>query len=80
MSEQVRGGDGLVIEAGFALGGGEVPKRRAEAHERFGKRVALQVVPGHADMFAVVKPAGRFSPGFEGQDEGIVIGGGHSDS
>ena len=71
--QQVRRGDGLVIQAWLPLRFGEPAKCRTETHERFRQGVMLKVVPGGADVLAVMKPAGWFLTRLKGGDKGAIV-------
>ena len=53
--QQIRDGDGLVIEARSALRLGEATEAAAESAERLWQRMRAQVVPRDADVLAVME-------------------------
>ena len=55
--QQIRPGDGLVVEARHAVVRGEAAQRRREAVDRGEERMLAQIDPRQADVIGVMKVA-----------------------
>lgn len=70
--ENIRNGDGLVIEVRLVLALGKMSKARFEAGHRVGQFVVLEIDPRDAHVLCVVEPAVGHVTGLESASQRLV--------